>query len=174
MAHTFLCSRKDISLQNNYLCAFVACGSPIAKFASSTYYFNSAKIFIARTKYSLRHPPHLHFFLCRFAILRFFSLNSPCLAEKVRLEKLWKNDTVVIWVLINWISTNRIPNFLKLRFQMVQYSNGQFMGYILCTIPTIWIPDQYIREQDGIHLSGIQMAFKHQTIWHSTTFRPFH
>ena len=31
------------------------------------------------------------------------------------------------------------------------------MGYVLCTRPTIWIPDQYVRKQDGVHLSGIQM-----------------
>ena len=49
------------------------------------------------------------------------------------------------------------------------------------TIPTIQILDQYIRKQDGVHLSFIQMvglsstqmAFKNQTIWHLTSFRPF-
>ena len=41
---------------------------------------------------------------------------------------------------------------------MVQYSNGQFMGFVLCTSLTIIIPDQYIRKQDGTHLSGIQMV----------------
>ena len=57
-------------------------------------------------------------------------------------------------------------------------SNGWSMGYVPCTKPTIRIPDQYIRKQDGIHLSGIQMvglsgiqmAFENQTIWHSTSF----
>ena len=52
---------------------------------------------------------------------------------------------------------------------------------VLCTRPTIWIPDQYIRKQDGIHFSciqmvglyGIQMAFKNQTMWHPTSFPPF-
>ena len=50
-----------------------------------------------------------------------------------------------------------------------------------CTRPTIWILDQYLRNQDGIHLSGIhmvglsgiQMVFEYWTIWHPTSFRPF-
>ena len=55
----------------------------------------------------------------------------------------------------------------------VQISNGLvFKCYVLCTRPTIQIPNQYIRKQDGIHLSSIQMvglssiqmAFKNQTV----------
>ena len=41
---------------------------------------------------------------------------------------------------------------------MVWYSNGQAMGYVLCTSQTIQILDQYIRKQDGVHLSSIQMV----------------
>ena len=39
-------------------------------------------------------------------------------------------------------------------------SNGRSMpmGYALCTKPTIQILNQYIRKQDGVHLSGIQMV----------------
>ena len=74
-----------------------------------------------------------------------------------------------------------IPNFLKFRFQMVRYSNGRSMDYVLCTRPTIQIPDQYISKQDGLHLSiiqmvglsGIKMACENQTIWHPTSFQPF-
>ena len=63
----------------------------------------------------------------------------------------------------------------------VLISNGRFMDYVICTIPTIGIPDQHIRNQDGIHLSCIQMvglsciqmAFGYQTIWHPTSFWPF-
>ena len=70
-----------------------------------------------------------------------------------------------------WIPTTWIPNFLKLGFQMVQYSKGWSVNYVLCTRPTIQIPDQYIRKQGGVHLSGIQrvglssiqMAFEYQT-----------
>ena len=70
-----------------------------------------------------------------------------------------------------------LPNFLKFKFQMVQYS----MGYVPCTVMTILILDQYIKKHDGFHLSGIkmvglssiQMAFENQTIWHPTYFRPF-
>ena len=66
-----------------------------------------------------------------------------------------------------------ISNFLKFGFQMGSPS--------LCPRPTIWIPDQYIRKEYGIHLSGIQMVglsgiqmtFKNQTIWHPTSFWPF-
>ena len=47
------------------------------------------------------------------------------------------------------------------------------IAYILCTRLTIQILDQYIWNQDGIHLSGIQMAFQNQTIWHQNSFRPF-
>ena len=43
------------------------------------------------------------------------------------------------------------------------------------------VPDQYIRKQDDVHLSGIkmvglsgiQMAIKNRTIWHPTSFQPF-
>ena len=57
---------------------------------------------------------------------------------------------------------------------MVGYSNGWSIDNVPCTRLTIEIPDQYIRKQDGIHLSviemvglsGIQMAFKNLTILH--------
>ena len=55
---------------------------------------------------------------------------------------------------------------------MVRYLNGWSMGYVLCTRPTIHILDQYIRKQDCVQFSGIQMAFENQTIWHPTSFRP--
>ena len=62
----------------------------------------------------------------------------------------------------------------KFGFQMVWYSNGRSMGYVLCTRPTIQIPDQYIIKQDvASYLSGIQMALENQTNWHPTSFRPF-
>ena len=69
-------------------------------------------------------------------------------------------------------------NLFEFVLQMVQYLNGPSR---LCTSPTIWIPNQYIRKEYGIHLSGIQMialssiqmAFQNQTIWHSTSFWPF-
>ena len=79
-----------------------------------------------------------------------------------------------------------ISNLLKFGFQMVWYSNGcsKALSYVLDnfygTRLTIWIPDQYIRKQDGIHLtgiqmvglSGIQMAFENRTIRHPASFRP--
>ena len=110
---------------------------------------------------------------------------------------------------INHLNTRKIwiPNFLKHRFQMVQYSNGRFISYVLCTRPTFFsfwsplvktllfwppsmvyisviitqIPNQHVRKQNGIHLSGIQMVglsdiqmvFKYQTIWHPTSLQPF-
>ena len=40
----------------------------------------------------------------------------------------------------------------------IGWVSKRFMCYVLCTRPTIWIPDQYIRKQDSIHLSGIQMV----------------
>ena len=43
-----------------------------------------------------------------------------------------------------------MPNIFKCGFQMVRYSNGWSMVYVLCNRPTIGIPDQYIRKQDGI------------------------
>ena len=55
----------------------------------------------------------------------------------------------------------------------VQFSNGQYLGYTLCSRPTTWMPDQYLRNHDSVHLSGIQMAFKNQTIWHPISFSPF-
>ena len=49
---------------------------------------------------------------------------------------------VRIWILTIWILN-------------VWYSNGQFMLYVLCTKPTIWIQDQYTRERDSAHFSVI-------------------
>ena len=54
-------------------------------------------------------------------------------------------------------------------------------GFVLCTRPTIWIPNQYIRKQDGIYLSsiqmfglsGIQMVFKKPDHLASNLFWPF-
>ena len=40
----------------------------------------------------------------------------------------------------------------------VWISNGRSMGYVLCSRPTIQIPDQYIRKLDGVHMSNIQMV----------------
>ena len=65
-----------------------------------------------------------------------------------------------------------------LKSDLVRILNGPKQ---LCTRPTIWILDQYIRKQNGVNLSGIlivglsgiQMAFQNQTIWHPTSFRPF-
>ena len=61
-----------------------------------------------------------------------------------------------------------IMNFLKFRFQMVWYWN--VWSNVQWTRPTIQMLYQYMRKQDGVHLFGIQMAFKNQTIWHPTTF----
>ena len=69
---------------------------------------------------------------------------------------------------------------MKFGFQMVWYSNGQFMCYVLYTRPTIQILDQCIGKQNGVHLSsiqmvwlsGFQMAFEYWTIWHPTAFQP--
>ena len=62
----------------------------------------------------------------------------------------------------------------KFRFQMVWYSNGHCVCFVLCTSPTIRIPDQYVEKtQDVIQmvrLSGIQMAFEDWTIWNLTSF----
>ena len=55
------------------------------------------------------------------------------------------------------------------------------MSYVLESRPTILIFDQYIRKQNGIHLSGIQMlglssiqmAIEYRTIWYPTFIQPF-
>ena len=52
-----------------------------------------------------------------------------------------------------------IPYILKFGFQMVWYSNGQSMCYVVCTRPTIWIPNQFIRKQNGVHWSSIQIKY---------------
>ena len=44
-----------------------------------------------------------------------------------------------------------------------------WISVLLWTKPDIWILDQYIRKQDDIHFSIIQMAFKCQTMWHPTS-----
>ena len=55
----------------------------------------------------------------------------------------------------------------------VQISNGlEFKRsvYLLCTL---YQTDQHIRNQDGVYLSGIQMAFRYRTIRHLNFFQPF-
>ena len=70
-----------------------------------------------------------------------------------------------------------IPNFLKFGFQMVWYSNGRFMDYILCTRPTILIPEQSKENK----MASICLPFKwlgclifkwhsKNNIWQSTSF----
>ena len=70
--------------------------------------------------------------------------------------------TVGIWI-STILNTRNIwkSNFLQFGYQMAWYSDGQLMCYVLllCTRPTIWIPDQCIIKPDGVHLSCIQMAF---------------
>ena len=46
----------------------------------------------------------------------------------------------------------------------VRISKGSSMGYIICTRPTIWILDQYIRKQDGVYLSRISNGW---AVWYS-------
>ena len=53
---------------------------------------------------------------------------------------------------------------------MVQYLNGWSMGYVLCTRPTIQIPEG---KQDGIHLSGFQMVGMSDIQWNPTSFLTF-
>ena len=66
-----------------------------------------------------------------------------------------------IWILtIQILETYEYHTFWSLDFKW------SVQGYVLCTGPTIWIPDKYIRKQD------FQMAFENQTIWHPTSFRP--
>ena len=50
-----------------------------------------------------------------------------------------------------------ITKLFEVGISNVQISNGWSMGHVLCTRPTIQIPDQYIRKQDGVYLSSIKM-----------------
>ena len=63
----------------------------------------------------------------------------------------------------------------------VRISNGlvfKWSGYVLCPM---YLTNQYLKKQDGVHLSGfqmvglaaIQMASKYWTIWHPISFQPF-
>ena len=54
------------------------------------------------------------------------------------------------WQFEYWKHLN--TNFWKFRFEIVRYSNGLSMGFILCTRLTIRILDQNIRNQDGISI----------------------
>ena len=84
--------------------------------------------------------------------------------SKLESHKRKHTGTDTIW--IQWGSEYRPFEYwkhlntklVKVRFQMVQYLNGWSMCYVLCTRLTIWKLDQYIRKQNGIHLSGIQIV----------------
>ena len=79
-----------------------------------------------------------------------------------RAFEYWKHlNTGNIWIL----ETFEYWTFWSLDFK--------WSVYVLCTRPTIQILYLYLRKQDGVDTSGIQMAFKYQTIWHPTSFRPF-
>ena len=83
-------------------------------------------------------------------------------------------------MVVQWGSEYRQPfeyqKHLNTKISEVRISNGLISK---CIRLTIQILDQYIRKQNGIHLSGtqwlvcpvIQLAFKYQTIWHLTSFR---
>ena len=64
----------------------------------------------------------------------------------------------------------RISNGFVFKWSVyVLCSNGQFMCHVLCTRPIVQITDQYIRKQDGVHSSSIEMAFEYPAIWHPTS-----
>ena len=64
-------------------------------------------------------------------------------------------STVWIWML----ETFEYQTFWSSDFEwfVIQIVGQYSIGYVICAILTIWTPDQYIRKQDGVHLSGIQM-----------------
>ena len=70
---------------------------------------------------------------------KYFYLKWSKLAKTIRKPDMStiKICTVGIWILNIWM-----PNFLKFGLQMIQYSNGWAIGYVLCTRPTIQIPEQ--------------------------------
>ena len=77
----------------------------------------------------------------------------------VYLAGAW--TTLVQWGSEYWPFEYR--KHLNTRLFEARISNGlvfkwSFHYYALCTRLTIWIPDQYIRKQNGFHLSGIQMV----------------
>ena len=82
---------------------------------------------------------------------------SICIPETFEYQTFWKSD-------FKWFA-----------IQMV----GLYA--MSCTRPTIQIAHQYIKNQDGVYLSciqivgavRIQMAFEYQNIWHPTLFGPF-
>ena len=51
-----------------------------------------------------------------------------------------RSYTVVIWIL----ETFEYPTCWEFGFQIVWYSNGRLICYVLCSRPTIQIPDQYL------------------------------
>ena len=74
-----------------------------------------------------------------------------------------------IWILTIWIPEPfEYQNFWSSDFKC------SVKGYVLCTRPTIWILDQYIRKQGSIHLFDIQMVWlsgrtiPKQRHWYST------
>ena len=126
-----------------------------------------------KTRVLFFHIYIFHFYWKAHKLIKTIIVFDP-IFNKTFIQKL---NTLGILIHLN-TGNIWIPNFLKFKFQMVPYSNGQFMCYVLCTrLTIIWIPDQYVRKQDGIHLSdiqmvgllGIQMAFEFQTIWHPTS-----
>ena len=85
--------------------------------------------------------------------------------------------TITVQVLIQWglnidhlnTRNNWIPNLLKFGFQMVWYSNGWSIGYALCTRPTIWILDRYIRKQNGVRFSNNGLVTQCKTLFETRT-----
>ena len=121
------------------------------------------------------HPPTTH---TSFILL---NLTQHWYLDKIvyKVQPINLNNTVGIWILTIWIpETFEHWNFWSSDFK---WFSIQMVGQSLCTIPTIWIPDQYIRNKDVIPLSDIQMvglssiqiAFKNRTIWDLTSFWPF-
>ena len=68
-----------------------------------------------------------------------YKLSTP----QIKLTSLSLNMGTKVGI---WIPTIWIPNFLKFEFQMVRYSIGRFICYVLSARQTIWILDQYIRK----------------------------
>ena len=125
-----LCTLRDYSINIHHVCFAFQISTPKEAFRKTW-----------SAKYTLRS---------HFDGVRALAFHPT---EPVLVIKLIIIDTVGD-LNTNHLNTRNICilNFLKFGFQMVPYSNGQSMFYVLSTRPTIQIPDQNIRKQDGVHL----------------------
>ena len=86
---------------------------------------------------------------------KFTVFQSPNLSPITLFTQI-KPNSASLWAVLRIIFFLYSGELNTIHLNTETFEMVVLRGYVLCTRPTIQIPDQCIRKQDGIHLSCIQ------------------